>query len=60
MNLGEFRKITENYPDECPLEIRLNDGYSERCEILARVVITTAELTENDEPGLRTWIEVRA
>lgn len=29
MNLGDFRKITENYSDECSLKIDSQDRYSD-------------------------------
>ena len=61
MTLGDFRKITENYPDECSLQIRAENGYGgSTSDVVTRVIITTVDAVEEDESSLRPWIEVQA
>lgn len=61
MTLGDFRKITENYSDECSLQIRTENGYgSASSDVVTRVIITTVETREGDESSLYPWIEVQA
>jgi len=44
MTLGDFRKITENYPDECSLQIRAENGYGgSTSDVVTRVIITTVD-----------------
>ena len=46
MTLGDFRKITENYSDECSLQIRTENGYgSASSDVVTRVIITTVFLS---------------
>lgn len=61
MTLGDFRRITENYPDECSLQIRTENGYGGgTSDVVTRVIITTVDAVEGDESSLRPWIEVQA
>ena len=62
MTLGDFRKITENYPDECSLQIKTERTYDNfsTSEVVTRVIITTVEPREGDESSLYPWIEVQA
>jgi hypothetical protein len=61
MTLGDFRKITENYPDECSLQIRAENGYGgSTSDVVTRVIIATVDAVEEDESSLRPWIEVQA
>lgn len=61
MTLGDFRRITEDYPDECSLQIRTENGYGgSASDVVTRVIITTVDAVEGDESSLRPWIEVQA
>lgn len=60
MTLGDFRKIVEQYPDECSLQIRTENGYGASSDVVTRVIITTVDPVEGDENSLRPWIEVQA
>ena len=61
MTLGDFRKIVEQYPDECSLQIRTEGEYGRASsDVVSRVIITTVDPVEGDESSLRPWIEVQA
>lgn len=61
MTLGEFKKITEQYADDCRLHIRTENGYSgANSELVTRVIITTDDPTNADETHMRPLIEVQA
>ena len=60
MTLGDFRKITEQYSDECPLQIRVENYNGVTSDIVTRVIITTVDRVEGDESSYLQWIEVQA
>jgi hypothetical protein len=61
MTLGDFRKIVEQYPDECSLQIRTEGEYGRASsDVVSRVIITTVDPVEGDESSIRPWIEVQA
>lgn len=60
MTLGDFRKITEQYSDECPLQIRVENYNGVTSDIVTRVIITTVDRVEGDESSCLPWIEVQA
>ena len=60
MTLGDFRKITEQYSDECPLQIRVENYNGVTSDIVTRVIITTVDRVEGDESSYLSWIEVQA
>lgn len=61
MTLGEFKKITEQYADDCRLQIRTENGYgSASSELVTRVIITTDDPTDADDAPARPLIEVQA
>lgn len=60
MTLGDFRRITEQYSDECPLQIRVENYNGVTSEVVTRVIITTVDRAEGDESSYLPWIEVQA
>ncbi len=46
MTLGDFRRITEQYSDECPLQIRVENYNGVASEVVTRVIITTVDRVE--------------
>lgn len=60
MTLGDFRKITEQYSDECSLQIRVENYNGVTSDIVTRVIITTVDRIDGDESSYTPWIEVQA
>lgn len=60
MTLGDFRKITEQYADECPIQVRTENYNGVTSEIVTRVIITTVDRVDGDESSYTPWIEVQA